>query len=331
MNSQLLIDALVRQSMVLIAQISTAEGVRSPLSHIANEVFVSLVHELESQGLGKRVIADMFGLAERSYRYKVQRLRESVTSRGVTLWGALYAFLSERDAATRSEILQRFDLDEEITVRSILNDLVESGLVARIGRGRETSYRVATEEELEEFGASVTEDSGEASEALVWLHVAREGPLRLDQLAERVPIPATVLGDALQHLVSSGRIRVESGVEGDRYTTEQCLIPVGESAGWEAAIIDHHRAVLAALAAKVVTGPRASTSKDEVGGTTLRFDLWPGHPRDEEVRGLLVEMRGRIIDLWDEVEAHNRAHPEEATHHVTFYCGQYVTNEKEDL
>ncbi len=331
MNSQLLIDAIVRQSMVLIAQISTAEGVRSPLSHIAGEVFMSLVHELESQGLGKKVIADMFGMAQRSYRQKVQRLSESVTSRGVTLWGAMHAFLAGHDSATRAEVLARFELDEEATVRSILNDLVESGLVCRVGRGRETSYRVATEEELEELGASAAGDSGAASEALVWLHVAREGSLRQDQLAELVPLPPSALEDALQRLVANERVRVEARPDGEHYTTDQCLIPVGESAGWEAAIIDHHRAVLAALAAKVVDGPHASTADDEVGGTTLTFDLWPGHPRDQEVRKLLVATRKRIIALWGEVEEHNRAHRQEAAHHVTFYCGQYVTNEKDDV
>ena len=45
MNSQLVIDALVRQTMVLIARLSTVDGVRSPLSHIADNVFVSLVKD----------------------------------------------------------------------------------------------------------------------------------------------------------------------------------------------------------------------------------------------------------------------------------------------
>ena len=40
MDPQILIDAIVRQTMVLIARLSTVDGVRSPLSHIANEVFV---------------------------------------------------------------------------------------------------------------------------------------------------------------------------------------------------------------------------------------------------------------------------------------------------
>ena len=86
MDPRILIDAIVRQTMVLIAQLSTIDGMRSPLSHVADEVFVGLVRELESQGVGKKVIADMFGLALRSYRQKVQRLSESVTQRGVTLW-----------------------------------------------------------------------------------------------------------------------------------------------------------------------------------------------------------------------------------------------------
>src|SRR5687767_13293124 len=133
MNAQLLIDAIVRQTMVLIAQLSTIDGLRSPLSRVADHVFVNLVRELENQGLRKKVVADMFGLALRSYRQKGQRLNESVTSGGVTLWEDVHAFLGKREAATRAEILEHFQRDDEPTVRSILNDLVESGLVCRSG------------------------------------------------------------------------------------------------------------------------------------------------------------------------------------------------------
>ena len=45
MDPQILIDAIVRQTMVLIARLSTVDGVRSPLAHVANEVFVGLVRE----------------------------------------------------------------------------------------------------------------------------------------------------------------------------------------------------------------------------------------------------------------------------------------------
>jgi hypothetical protein len=304
--------------------------VRSPLSHIADEVFVSLVRELENQGLGKKVIADMFGLALRSYRQKVQRLSESITSRGVSLWGAVHGFLAERDSATRVEILSHFKHDEEATLRSILNDLVESGLVLRSGRGKDTRYRVATSEELEEFGIAGEASSKETNEALVWVHVCRNGPLRKQELLNLLPLPETLIDEALDGLIAAERIRGEVRPDGVHYNTDHCLIPVGEAAGWEAAIIDHHRAVLTALGAKVASGRHSSAANDEVGGTTLSFDLWPGHPKEQEVRKLLASTRQRIIELWEEVEEHNRSHKSAAMYTVHFYCGQYLVEDEEE-
>lgn len=322
MNAQLLIDAIVRQTMVLIAQLSTAEGVRSPLSHIADHVFVNLVRELESQGLGKKVVADMFGLALRSYRQKVQRLNESLTCRGVTLSGAIHAFLSEHDSVTRTEILKHFERDDEPTVRSVLNDLVESGLVCRSGRGRDTKYRVATADELEELGMSSTANSRQTNEALVWLHVCRGGPARKEDVAKVLALPDSIIEEAISGLLASARINAEERPDGVYYSTDHCLIPVGEAAGWEAAVIDHHRSVLGALAAKAVSGRHVSAANDTLGGITLSYDVWPGHPKEAEVLELLATTRKRLVALWEEVEDHNRTHESEAAYQVTFYCGQ---------
>jgi hypothetical protein len=327
LNAQVLIDAIVRQTMVLIAQLSTADGVRSPLSHVADEVFVGLVRELERQKLGKKVIADMFGLALRSYQQKVQRLSESVTARGVTLWGALHAFLVERESASRDEVLIHFKQDEEGKVRSILNDLVESGLVRRSGRGKETRYRAATAEELEELGASEVGDLEETNAALVWVHVYPSSPIRKDRLQAVVPLSEEALDAALTRLIADERIRLETRHDGVYCVTDRCLIPVGQAAGWEAAIVDHHRAVLNALAAKVVSGKHVSAAADEIGGTTLTFDLWPGHPREQEVRKLLATVRKQVVSLWDEVAAYNREHRPDTTYSVSFYCGQNLTEE----
>ncbi len=327
MDPQILIDAIVRQTMVLIARLSTVDGVRSPLAHVANEVFVGLVRELESQGVGKKVIADMFGLALRSYRQKVQRLSESVTTRGVTLWGAVHAFLAEHESATRAELLAHFKHDEESMVRSILNDLVESGLVLRSGRGRETRYRVATDEELEELGASAGANSHETNTALVWVHVYRESPISKNRLAELLPLRAAALDAAIASLVADGQIRVETRPDGVYCATDHCLIPVGQAAGWEAAIVDHHRAVLNALAAKVVSGKHVSAADDEVGGTTITYDLWPGHPREREVRQLLADARKKVIPLWDEITEYNGDRASDISYQVTFYCGQYLVEE----
>lgn len=327
MNAQILIDSIVRQTMVLIAQLSTADGVRSPLTHVADEVFVGLVKELERQKLGKKVIADMFGLALRSYQQKVQRLSESATTRGVTLWGALHAFLADHAPATRAEVLSHFKHDEEGTVRGILNDLVESGLVRRNGRGKETSYRTATPEELEELGGGETTDSEETNATLVWVHVYPQSPIRKEDLQKLVPLSEAAFEVALHRLAEDERIRLEDRPDGVYCMTDRCLIPVGQAAGWEAAVIDHHRAVLRALAAKVVSGKHVSAAADEVGGTTLSFDLWPGHPREREVRQLLASVRKQILPLWEEVSAYNQEHRPEETYAVNFYCGQNVTEE----
>jgi len=329
-NAQVLIDAIVRQTMVLIAQLSTVDGVRSPLSHVADEVFVSLVRELERQNVGKKVIADMFGLALRSYQQKVQRLSESVTTRGVTLWGALHGFLVERESATRTDILAHFQHDEEGKVRSILNDLVESGLVRRQGRGRDTRYRAATAEELEELGASEAPDSAETNAALVWVHLYPSGPIPKERLAKLVPLSESAFEAALERLVADERVQLESRPDGVYCVTERCLIPVGQAAGWEAAVVDHHRTVLKALAAKVVSGKHVSAAADEIGGTTLSFDLWPGHPKEREVRGLLATVRRQVTSLWEEVSAYNKVHRPEHTYSVNFYCGQNVTHEEGD-
>ena len=331
MNPQLLIDAIVRQTTVLVARLSTAEGVRSPLGHIAHEVFVGLVAELENQGVSKKVIADMFGMALRSYRQKVQRLGESATTRGLTLWTAVQRFLAERGSASRAELIAHFQYDEEASVRGILADLTESGLLVRSGRGEETRYRVATAEELRDAGAFVESRPQDSLAALVWVHIYREGPLSLERLAQLVPLSRAALEGAVDVLISEKRVRREARGGVEQLTAEHVLIPVGETAGWEAAVIDHHGSVLNAIAAKLSGRTRTSATTDEVGGTTLTFDLWPGHPREQEVRRLLRSTREHVLPLWEQVEAYNREHERPDIYQVHFYCGQYLVQEEEDV
>jgi hypothetical protein len=84
------------------------------------------------------------------------------------------------------------------------------------------------------------------------------------------------------------------------------------------------------LAAKITGGTHVSASNDEVGGTTLTFDLWPGHPREAEVRHLLQATRNRVIPLWDEVTEYNREHAEDGAYQLTFYFGQYLTGAEDE-
>jgi hypothetical protein len=71
MNTQGLIDAVVQQTMVFIAHLATAGGLRTPLVGVADQVFMELTRELQNQGVRKKVIADMFGMALRTYHRRV--------------------------------------------------------------------------------------------------------------------------------------------------------------------------------------------------------------------------------------------------------------------
>jgi len=154
MNVQVLIDSVVRQTTVLLAQLATTGGLRTPLSHVANQVFVALAAELESQGLSRKVTADMFGISLRSYQRKVHRLRESRTDEGRSLWEAVFDHLGQGSVFSRPEVLARFRRDDAASVRGILRDLVESGLVFASGSGDDKVYRAVSRDELERSDAT---------------------------------------------------------------------------------------------------------------------------------------------------------------------------------
>lgn len=77
---------------------------------MAGQVFLSLVTELKDQGLGNKVIADMFGLALRTYHKRVRRYSESATDRGISLWdeatgGSTYHFDLHEGHPLEEEVL----------------------------------------------------------------------------------------------------------------------------------------------------------------------------------------------------------------------------------
>lgn len=126
MNVRLLVDGLVRQTTILIAQLSTTASVRAPLAHVADQVFLDLAREIEGQGVGRKVVADMFGLALRSYQKKIQRLTASATDGNRTLWQAVLEFLRD-GSKSRARIDERFAYDGAREVGAVLSDLVASG------------------------------------------------------------------------------------------------------------------------------------------------------------------------------------------------------------
>jgi hypothetical protein len=323
MDATLLIHSIVRQTTVLIAQLATHAGGRAILAQTANEVFLNLVHELRAQGLGQKVIADMFGLALRTYHGKIRRLSERSTFRGRSLWDAALEYIQERGTVLQAEVLQRFRNDDQASVRGVLVDLVESGLVYKSGRGTRTTYRAARPDEY----AAVEPDEVEARTAnLVWVAVSRFGPVTADRISQTVPLEALALERALDALTADGRIeRVEkNGIV--EYKTALCLIPFGSSAGWEAAVFDHYQAIVGAICMKLRSGNTVAAPDDSIGGSTYAFTVWEGHPHHEEVLALLASTRARINELRQKVTAFNKDHtaPEAARVQVISYVGQTV-------
>jgi len=321
MNSRLLIDAFVRQTTVLIAQVATMAGARTPLAHVANQVFLDLTQALEEQGLGRKVVADMFGLALRSYQQKVDRLMESASSGGVTLWEAVHAFITERDVVTRGELLMRFAKDDPGSVAGIVHDLVESGLVYKTGRAEQTVYRIAPEADLRQ---AIERDQRATIEACAWAMIYRQGPLSMEQLRDRLGTEQPSIEAALAPLLADKRVeQTEQGL----YRSARVLLPLDHTVGWEAGLLDHYHTVVGAIIAKLRNGQTRALPADELGGSTYSFDVWPGHPLEASVRALLREQRSALGALWDRVVEHNKAGKPEAYTRVTFYCGQNVTDD----
>lgn len=328
MNVHLLIDAIVRQTTVLIAQLATTAGVRAPLAHVANQVFVDLATELKSQGLGHKVIADMFGLALRTYHARVQRLSESVTDRGRSLWEAVLEFVQDKNTVKRAEVLRRFRRDDDATVRGVLRDLVDTGMIFQSGRGDATVYRAA---EPDEMLAADDADPVAAAANVVWIAVHRYGPVSRDELVELTRLDGGPLDTAVQSLVDDSRVEIVGEGEGVRYASTDYFIPYDAPHGWEAAVFDHFQTVVTSVCTKLAQGQTRALPADTTGGSTWAFDIWPGHPLEDEVLGLLREVRERATDLRERVDAERANRPDGVSdRRVLFYAGQSVLDDPGD-
>ncbi len=315
MDAKLLIDDLVRQTTVLIARLSTSAGIRAPLAHLADQVFVDLSRELENAGVRRKVVADMFGLALRSYQLKVQRLTEGGAPQ-VSLWQSVHALL-EQGSRSKQELVLSLKTAEPKDLSTVLNDLVGSGLAYKSGRGALAVFGLTTDAERERFSRAARHQS---RVNLIWLLVATGQAKTEAQLASLLDLPELELQAPLAELLGDGRlVRRDAQLDATSFH-----IPVGSEQGWEAAVADHFRAVTGAIAAKL-SRPR-SKQDDTIGGATLSFTVHPGHPHQAAVLQLLSKLRQEVGSLWTLVEAHNKSHPlPQHTQRVTFYFGQNVT------
>jgi hypothetical protein len=328
MNVRLLIDSIVRETMVLIAQLATSGGLRAPLAHVAGQVFLDLAKQLESQGVPKKVTADMFGLALRTYQRRTQRLTQSRTDRGRSLWEVVFDFIRKSDLVTREDILRRFRHDDEASLRGVLHDLTESGLVFASGSGRRAAYRAASDDEL---GKVRRDADAEGLDAFVWGLVYREGPVAAEHLLDSSGLEQVTLDRSLASLLASGRIERVESADGVHYRSRELVLRSDDPAGWEASVLDHFAAVARTITRKLTADPPAGRS-DEVGGSTYHFVVWRGHPFEDEVLGELRRFRERMSALRARIDRFNAEQSvPNRTVRVDAYYGQSATEDDDDV
>lgn len=320
MNVSSLIDAIVRQTTILLAQLATAERGRAQLAHTANQVFLDLVEQLKDQGLSSKVIADMFGLALRTYQERVRRLSESRTVGGRSLWEAVLEHIQDQGPLSRAAVLQRFRNDDGVSVKGVLSDLVQSGLVYKTGRGTAVTYRRVDATDVKGAG----DDGLEARMNLVWIAVQRSGPVARDALT--LPFTPSELDAAIAAAVARGHLQAEYTAEGELLRSHGCLLPYEAPEGWEAAVFDHYQALVTALCTKLRSRQQHAERDDVVGGSTFGLTVWHGHPHFDETLGLLRLFREQGSALREKVRVYNEHHAVPLGHQtkVVAYVGQYV-------
>lgn len=317
---QFLVDDIVRQTTVLIAQLATAAGLRAPLAKIADQVFVDLANELESQGVRRKVAADMFGLALRSYQTKLRRIVENQEQTAETLWQSLYAELN-KGSLTRAELGVRFRRIEPKQLSATLLDMTQSGVAYCSGKGPQTVYGLTSESDRAQIGLRQGRD---ALKRMVLYLTASSSASTRDALREQLRTTPSELDAILDELVEEGNLSISDG----HLVSRPYEVPVGAEQGWETAICDHFRAVASTIAAKV-SNPRSSHN-DIVGGGTLSFRVHRGHPHATEVYRLLNDTRKHAGALWATVVEYNKTNPlPPESERVTFYFGQHVVQSEE--
>lgn len=329
MNVPLLIDAIVRQTTVLIAELATSGGLRAPLAHIANQVFADLAKELDAQGVSRKVSADMFGMALRTYQRKVQRMGESTTDRGRSLWEAVYDFIRGHDVVDRRTVLESFRNEDEAIIRGVLHDLVEGGLVFATGPAQDTSFRATTDIELGAMADARNRDTDE----LIWALIFRSGPARLSSLAALGGLDRSRLASSIERLIAGGRVRRDPGDQADdpMYVATRFFVPLGAPSGWEAAVFDHYHAVVRTVCTKLRQNAGRSSPDDAVGGSTYSFEVWSGHPWEDEVLGMLSRFRAQYSELRQKVREYNESNDTPSrSRRVTIYAGQCNWEEDAD-
>ncbi len=242
--------------------------------------------------------------------------------RGRSLWEVLYEHVQQKGPISREQVLVRFFADDPLSVRGVLKDLVDTGLVYRTGRGDSSRYQATSDSE--------PVSSIEAVDQLVWLSVHRLGPITAGGLSHTLSLDAHLVAQATERLVQAGSIR-RHPTEADAFESDGCVMALDDPKGWETAVFDHYQAMVTALCTKLRLGKTRARAADWVGGSTFSFRVWPGHDHYDEARSVLAQFRARGSELRHKIAAYNRTHPEpeDGSVKVVVYAGQTVIGPEE--
>jgi len=328
MSSNLLVDTLVKQMMVMVGRLATAQGKRTPLSHVADKMFLDLGRVLEDSGVKKKIVADMFGMTLRAYQYKMLRLHRSAAGRSRTLWQSVATFIEQEGNVLRTDVERRFAREEPKALSSVLHDLEQSQVIEVVGRGKRSSYRSRTTEALSQVGPRSV-----GFISILWVVIHRHGVVSKDDLKSLFPsLHAEELQTALEQLETSGRIKRSKKKGKESFSSTHFEVLPGEINGWEGAVVDHFQAVVNTICGKVEQKTQPSSFDDREGGSTYHFDIDPRHPHYEKVFEFFKKTREEASALRQAVDVHNTAERKipVGRFRTTLYLGQYIVKDLVD-
>lgn len=325
-NVRILMNMLVREMGIFVSHLATYNGERKPLAHSLDLMFLTIAEELDRQGISRKVAADMFEMVLRSYQRKIKRLEVRINDHDAfTIWKELYEKIYEEEEAEREQLLATYKGDRVAIVKSALKELVEAGLLDSKTRGGATYY-TPSEGMIEHESAYQ-----DRLYWLVWVSVCRGQILAYEELVEQMEPLGFSTGELdaiLEQLCAHGRIerQLPDGPDGQVfYISSVCVIAPEQSFGWEAGLFDHIRTVLSSITRKMKWMRDGVKAPGVLGGSTYGFDLWEGHPYEEQILALLAKHRGEFSALRGEIDRFNADQPalsEELMYRVIFYFGQ---------
>lgn len=267
---------MLRQSANLVARAATVGGHRAPLASVLDQFFVDLVDALARQGLRQKVIADMFGVTTRTYYARLKKLEETGLEPGRTLWQDVLRFVQAKRRVARPDVMDRFRTHDEAVIRSILKDLVESGLVYQAGSGARTRYIPA------DTGTAAA-DTMDVLTSLVHACVETRGPVGREAVATELGFPQDMIDETLEMLEEVGAVR---------RADDSPLAPF--IARRDVEVDDRIEAAVFAFFQGLQRAVDAAADDQDAAILAATVEVWNGHPDADEVRELvrrLAEIR----------------------------------------